>query len=33
LNHRRLSFDHDGRNETLTDADLTHARVVEELLA
>lgn len=33
LDHRRLTFEHDGRNETLTDADLTQARVVDELLA
>ncbi|MFM7918738.1 MAG: DUF1501 domain-containing protein, partial [Planctomycetaceae bacterium] len=33
LDHQRLSFEHNGRNETLTDADLNHARVVEELLS
>jgi len=33
LDHRRLSFEHDGRNETLTDSDLTRASVVRELLA
>ena len=33
LNHQRLTFEHDGRNETLTDADLTHAKVVNDLLA
>jgi len=33
LDHRRLSFEHNGRNETLTDADLNHARIVPELLA
>jgi len=33
LDHRRLSFEHNGRNETLTDADLNHAKIVPELLA
>lgn len=33
LDHQKLSFEHDGRRETLTDADLTRARVVSELLA
>jgi uncharacterized protein (DUF1501 family) len=33
LDHRRLSFEHDGRKETLTDSDLTRATVVRELLA
>lgn len=33
LDHLRLSFEHNGRNETLTDADLTQAKVVGELLA
>lgn len=33
LDHQRLSFDHDGRSETLTDSDLTRAHVVRELLA
>ncbi|HBH52807.1 MAG TPA: DUF1501 domain-containing protein [Planctomycetaceae bacterium] len=32
LDHRRLTFEHDGRNETLTDSDLTHANVVTDLL-
>ncbi len=32
LDHHRLAFEHEGRNETLTDADLTKARVVAELL-
>jgi len=32
LDHQRLTFDHDGRNETLTDPDLTRAHVVPELL-
>jgi hypothetical protein len=33
LDHQRLSFEHNGRNETLTDADLNHAKVVADLLA
>lgn len=33
LDHLRLTFDHDGRRESLTDSDLTRARIVEELLA
>lgn len=33
LDHQRLSFEHNGRNETLTDADLNHAKVVSELFA
>ena len=33
LDHLRLTFDHDGRRESLTDSDLTHAHVVTELLA
>jgi hypothetical protein len=33
LDPLQLTFDHDGRRETLTDADLTHAKVVDELLA
>lgn len=33
LDHLQLTFDHDGRSETLTDADLTSARVVHELFA
>lgn len=33
LDHQRLTFEHDGRNETLTDSDLTNAKVVSELLA
>lgn len=32
LNHRQLTFSHDGRQETLTEADLTQARVVQEIL-
>jgi hypothetical protein len=33
LDHRRLSFPHEGRNDSLTDVDVTRARVVPELLA
>ncbi|MDB5336819.1 MAG: hypothetical protein JWN70_2438 [Planctomycetaceae bacterium] len=33
LDHQRLTFDHDGRTESLTDFDLTKAHVVKELLA
>jgi uncharacterized protein (DUF1501 family) len=33
LDHRRLTYPHDGRNDSLTDADVTRARVVTELLA
>ncbi len=33
LDHQRLVFDHDGRQETLTEPDLTKAKVVPELLA
>ena len=33
LDHRRVSFPHHGRNETLTDAEVTGAKVVTELLA
>jgi uncharacterized protein (DUF1501 family) len=33
LEHRLLTFDHDGRRESLTDSDLTRARVIPELLA
>ena len=33
LDHRRLTFPHDGRADSLTDADVTKARVVSELLA
>ncbi len=32
LDHRRLTYEYDGRRESLTDADLTRARVVPELL-
>src|SRR5439155_8423030 len=30
LDHESLVFEHSGRDETLTDASLTHARVVHE---
>lgn len=33
LDHRRVSFPHHGRDETLTDAEVTGARVVKELIA
>jgi hypothetical protein len=33
LDHQRLHFDHEGRIETLTEPDLTKAKVVSELLA
>ena len=33
LDHHRLTFDHGGRPENLTDSDLTGARIVTELLA
>jgi len=33
LDHRELAHQHEGRAETLTEPDLTRARVVEELLA
>ena len=33
LDHRRVSFPHHGRNETPTDAEVTGAKVVTELLA
>ena len=33
LDHHRLSYPHDGRDTTLTDADVTHAEVVHDLLA
>jgi uncharacterized protein (DUF1501 family) len=32
LDHRRLTYPHDGRNDGLTDADVTGARVIPELL-
>jgi hypothetical protein len=33
LDHRKLTFPHDGRDASLTDADVTKAQVVRELLA
>ncbi|QEH34430.1 hypothetical protein OJF2_29690 [Aquisphaera giovannonii] len=33
LDHRRLTYPHDGRPDSLTDVDVTGARVVRELLA
>jgi len=33
IDHRRLSHLHEGRDASLTDAEVTHARVVNELLA
>ena len=33
LNHERLTFSHDGREETLTDPQVTGAQVVPGLLA
>jgi Protein of unknown function (DUF1501) len=33
LDHRRLTYPHDGRNDSLTDADVSKARVVHEILA
>ncbi|MBS0263352.1 MAG: DUF1501 domain-containing protein [Planctomycetes bacterium] len=33
LDHRRLTYPHDGRDASLTDADVTKAQVVRELLA
>lgn len=33
LDHRRLTYPHDGRDDSLTDVDVTKARVVPELLA
>jgi hypothetical protein len=33
LDHRRLTFLHEGRPSSLTDAEVTHAKVVTELLA
>lgn len=33
LDHQRLTFDHEGRQESLTDSDLTKARIVSQLLA
>jgi hypothetical protein len=33
LDHRRLSYPNEGRDESLTDYDVTKAKVVRELLA
>jgi len=33
LDHQRLTFPHDGRDESLTDPEVTHAKVVPALLA
>ena len=33
LDHRRLTYPHDGRDDSLTDADVTKARIIRELLA
>lgn len=33
LDHLRLTFNHEGRDESLTDSDLTHANVVKDVLA
>jgi hypothetical protein len=33
LDHRRLTFPHDGRDDSLTDADVSKARVVDKLFA
>ena len=33
LDHARLTYPHDGRNDSLTDAEVTHAKLVPELLA
>src|SRR5439155_16550418 len=33
LDHEQLTYPHDGRADSLTDAGVTHARVIEELLA
>lgn len=33
LDHQRLTFDHEGRSENLTDSDLTRAQVVRSLLS
>ena len=33
IDHRRLSYPHDGRDTSLTDADVTKARVIERLLS
>jgi len=33
LDHRHLAYPHDGRDTTLTDADVTDAHVVRQLLS
>ena len=33
LSHTQLTFPHDGRDDSLTDYDVTKARVVEKLFA
>ena len=33
IDHKRLTYHHEGREESLTDFDLTQASVVEELLS
>jgi hypothetical protein len=33
IDHRRLTYPHDGRPTSLTDADVTKAKLVPELLA
>jgi hypothetical protein len=33
LDHRRLTYPHDGRDDSLTDAEVTKAQVVHGLLA
>jgi uncharacterized protein (DUF1501 family) len=33
LDHRRLAFPHEGRNDSLTDHEVTHAKIVPALLA
>ena len=33
LDHLRLTYPHDGRDESLTDADITQAKVIDKLLA
>lgn len=33
LDHKKLTYPHDGRDDSLTDAEVTHARVVQGLLA
>jgi hypothetical protein len=33
LDHTRLSFPHEGRDDTLTDAPVTHAEIARDLLS